>query len=132
AQVQKRMIRWLYAVPAAAGTVRDARSRYYLALRFALPRSCALFLSANPSTLVMLGRTLDQEKERLIRDVHDGTLSADLDLPPGVREAVTPRLKPRPERARELTAIAQRVGRLFPKDVWPPETTLVGTWTGGS
>lgn len=132
AQVQKRMIRWLYAVPAISGKVKDARSRYYLALRCALPRSCSMFLAANPSTLVVLGRTLDQEKERLIKDVHDGTLDSHLDLPPEVRAVVSARLKPRPERARELQAIADRAGRLFPRDVWPPETILVGTWTGGS
>jgi hypothetical protein len=132
AQVQKRIIRWLYAVPAVTGKVKDARSRYYVALRLALPRSCALFLAANPSTLVMLGRVLDQEKEKLLRDVYDGTLTADLDLPPEVRAYVVPRLKKHPERARELDAIAEKAGQLYPKDVWPPETTLVGTWTGGS
>ncbi len=132
AVVQKRMIRWLYAVPAVSGKVKDARSRYYLALRCALPRSCALFLSANPSTLVMLGRTLDSEKERLIKDIHDGTLNAELDIPDFVRTAVAGRMKARPERARELSAIADKAGRLFPQDVWPPETILIGTWTGGS
>jgi len=132
ALVQKRMIRWLYAVPAISGKVKDARSRYYLALRCALPRSCAMFLSANPSTLVMLGRTLDVEKERLIKDIHDGTLNADLEIPDFVRSAVAGRMKARPERARELGAIAEKAGRLFPQDVWPPETILIGTWTGGS
>jgi hypothetical protein len=132
AQVQKRMIRWLYVVPGISGKVKDARSRYYLALRLALPRSCAMFLAANPSTLVALGRVLDQEKEGLLRDVHDGTLATDLDLPEEVRAYVAPRLKARPERARELSAVAEKEGRLYPRDVWPPTTTLIGTWTGGS
>ncbi|HVK17386.1 MAG TPA: GH3 auxin-responsive promoter family protein [Fimbriiglobus sp.] len=132
AEVQKRIIRWLYAIPAVTGKIKDARSRYYAALRLALPRSCAMFLAANPSTLVMLGRVLDQEKERLIRDIHDGTLAADLDVPPAVRAYVTPRLKARPDRARELDALAGTRDHLYPKDVWPPETTLIGTWTGGS
>ena len=132
AVVQKRMIRWLYAVPAASGKVKDSRSRYYLALRCALPRSCAMFLSANPSTLVMLGRTLDAEKERLFKDIHDGTLNAELDIPPAVRAAVAKRMKARPERARELGRIAEQAGRLYPVDIWPAETILVGTWTGGS
>lgn len=132
AQVQKWFIQWLYAVPAISGKVKDARSRYYLALRLALPRSCSMFLSANPSTLLMLGRILDQEKESLIRDVRDGTLSADLDLPAAVREYVAPKLKARPERAAELDGIASAAGRLYPRDVWPPTNTLIGCWTGGS
>lgn len=132
AQVSPPYIRWLYSVPACSGKVKDARSRYYLALRLSLPRSCALFLSANPSTLVALARTMDAEKDHFIRDLHDGTLNVDLDLPPEVRVLVTPRLKPNPQRARELSAIAERTGRLLPIDVYPPETILIGTWTGGS
>jgi hypothetical protein len=132
AQVQKRFIKWLYAVPAVTGKIKDARSRYYVALRLAVPRTCSMFLSANPSTLVMLGRVLDQEKESLLRDIHDGTLSRDLDLPPGVREYVSARLKAKPERARELSAVAAREGRLYPRDVWSPQSMLIGTWTGGS
>lgn len=132
AQVSPPYIRWLYSVPACSGKVKDARSRYYLALRLSLPRSCAIFTSANPSTLVALARTMDAEKDRLLRDIHDGTLSNDLDLPPEVRAWITPRLKPKPKRARELSEIAERTGRLLPIDVYPPETILIGTWTGGS
>ncbi|OWK38151.1 putative auxin-responsive-like protein [Fimbriiglobus ruber] len=132
ARVQKRMIRWMYAVPAVSGKIKDPRSRYYLALRLSIGRPCSLFTAANPSTLVMLGRTLDQEKERLIRDLRDGTLAADLDLPADIRAAVAPRLKRDPARAARFGAIAEKTGHLFPKDVWPPETILLGTWTGGS
>jgi hypothetical protein len=132
ASVQKRFIRWLYAVPAVTGKISDSQSRYSAALRFALPRSCAMFLSANPSTLVALARTMDARKESLIRDIHDGTLAADLDLPPAVRAALTAKLRPNPGRARELERIAEAVGRLYPVDVWPADTTLVGVWTGGS
>ena len=132
AMVQKRMIRWLYAVPALAGTIKDSRSRYYLALRLSLPRPCAMFLAANPSTLVMLGRTLDLEKERLIRDIADGTLSSDIEVSAEIRQAIARKLKPNPEQAAELTATVNRLSRLYPQDVWHPDTTLIGTWTGGS
>jgi hypothetical protein len=132
ALVQKRYIRWLYAVPAATGKVKDPLARYYLALRLSIGRPCSMFLSANPSTLCLLGRTLDQQKDALLKDLHDGTLRADLDLPGFVREAVARRLKANPERARELSAVASKLGRLLPMDVWSPETILVGTWTGGS
>lgn len=132
ALVQKRMIRWMYAVPAISGKITDSRSRYYLALRLSIGRPCSLFTSANPSTLIMLGRTLDAEKESLLRDLHDGTLSSNLDLPDVVRTSVVPRLKANPARSRALAAIAKQTGHLYPKDVWPPETILIGTWTGGS
>lgn len=132
AQVQKRIIRWLYVVPPASGKIKDPLARYYLALRLAIARPCSMFLAANPSTLLMLGRTLNAEREHLLRDLHDGTLRGDLDLSPEIRALVARKLKAHPAKSRELAAVADKLGRLYPRDVWPPETILIGTWTGGS
>ena len=46
-----------------------------------------MIIAANPSTLVNLARAGDQEKEALIRDIHDGTLSDRFDIPADVRAA---------------------------------------------
>lgn len=132
AMVQKRLIKWMYAVPYITGKIKDAKARYYVALRFAIGRNVSQFMAANPSTLVQLARTLDAEKDHLLRDLHDGTLRADLDIPDDVRAYLTPRAKRYTDRARELSAIAEKAGRLFPMDVWPPETIIINTWTGGS
>lgn len=132
AQIQKRLIKWMYVNPAAAFKLKDAKSRFYIALRFALARNVSQFMAANPSTLVQLARTLDSEKEHLIRDFRDGTLRSDLDLPPDIRAALTPKMKQSAELASFLEAAANRTGHLYPKDVWPPETTIINTWTGGS
>lgn len=132
AQVQKRVMRWMYVVPPATGKVKESRSRTYVALRAALPKKLGMLLSANPSTLVNLARFMDREKELLIRDIFDGTLNKDLDIPADIRAVLTKKLKPKPERARELEAFANDAGRLLPKDAWPAERLLVGCWTGGS
>jgi hypothetical protein len=132
AMVQKRIIKWMYAVPYVTGKIKDARARYYVALRFSLGRNVSQFMAANPSTLVQLARTLDREKEYLLRDLRDGTLHPDLDIPPDIRAWLTTRVKKHPDRASELAAVAEKVGRLYPKDVWPPETIVINTWTGGS
>jgi GH3 auxin-responsive promoter len=129
AQIQRRLVRFLYAVPAASGKIADPAARYYVALRCSLGRDVSQFMAANPSTLVALARALDRDKEHLLRDLADGTLRADLDVPPEVRAL---KFQKDPARARELGAIADRAGHLWPKDVWPPETILIGTWTGGS
>lgn len=132
AMVQKRLIKWMYAVPYVTGKIKDARARYYVALRFSIGRNVSQFLAANPSTLVQLARTLDAEKDHLLRDLHDGTLRADLDISPEIRAYLVPRLKKDAARANELAATANKLGRLFPRDVWPPEATIINTWTGGS
>jgi hypothetical protein len=132
AMVQRRLIRRMYAVPYQTGKIKDATARYYVALRFALGRDVSQHVAANPSTLVQLARTLDAQKDHLLRDLQDGTLRADLDLPADIRAELTARLKPNPARARELTAAAEKLGRLYPMDVWPTDGTIINTWTGGS
>lgn len=132
AQVQKKLMRWMYVIPPATGKVKDAQARTYVALRFALPKKLGMLMSANPSTLVNLARFMDKEKESLIRDIADGTLNPKLDIPAEIRAALTMKLKPKRERAAELQAFADRAGHLLPKDAWPTDRLLIGCWTGGS
>ncbi|MFO0842864.1 MAG: GH3 auxin-responsive promoter family protein [Gemmataceae bacterium] len=131
ATMQKRIVRKMYAIPPGVSRVKDPHAKYYSVMRLALPRPVGLFVAANPSTMLSLARTEDQYKETLIRDIHDGTLDADLDLPPGVRAEVEARLKPAPERARELEEVVRRTGHLYPRDSWT-NPFLMGNWTGGS
>lgn len=131
ATMQKKLIRWLYCVPACVGKVKDVNAKYYLALRLSVPRSVGMMIAANPSTLINLAKTGDQEKESLIRDVRDGTLNPRFAIPGEVRAAVKRRLRPDPERARQLEEVVSRTGHLYPKDYWT-EPCLLGNWTGGS
>jgi len=131
ALMQKRIIRWLYCVPSCVGKIKDARAKYYTVLRLSLPREVGMMIAANPSTLINLARTGDQEKELLLRDLVDGTLSDRFDIPAEVRTALHGRLRKHPDRVRELEAIISRTGHLYPKDYWPREV-LLGNWTGGS
>jgi hypothetical protein len=129
---QKRIIRHLYCVPPCAGRIKDAAAKYYVALRLSLPRRVAMIIAANPSTLVNMARLGNQEKESLLRDLHDGSLSPRLDLPADVRADLRRRVARRhPQRARELNDIIRRTGTLYPKDYWP-SYCLLGNWTGGS
>lgn len=132
AQMQKRFIRWLYCVPANTGRIRDVAAKYYAVLRLSLLRRVGLIIAANPSTLVNLARAGDQEKETLIRDIHDGTLNARFDIPTDIRAALAAHLRSDPQRAGELEAIVRRTGTLYPGDYWSPQKVLIGTWTGGT
>ncbi len=131
ATMQKRIIRWLYCVPASVGKIKDPAAKYYVVMRLSLPRSVGMLVAANPSTMINLARAADAEKEALIRDIHDGTLSDHLNIPPEVRRQIVPRLKKHPERARELEEVVERTGTLYPRDAWPGPF-LLGNWTGGS
>ena len=132
ANMQKRIIRFIYCAPPCIAKVKDPLAKYYLVLRLSLHRQVAMIVAANPSTLIAMARAGDQEKESLLRDLHDGTLSARINIPQEVRAELQGSLsKRRPARARELEVIAQRTGTLYPRDYWP-RYCLLGNWTGGS
>jgi len=62
AQIQRRIIRWMYVNPSAAFKLKDPKARFYIALRFALGRNVSQFMAANPSTLVQTGPHARQRK----------------------------------------------------------------------
>lgn len=132
ASMQKKIVRWMYCVPGGVARIKDPQAKYYVVMRQSLPRSVGMLVAANPSTLINLARAGDAHKESLIRDIHDGTLARDLNLPVDVREGLTRKLRPNPDRARELEAVANRTGTLYPKDAWTANPFLLGNWTGGS
>jgi hypothetical protein len=132
AQVQKRIIRFLYSVPSVTGKIKDSATRYYVALRFSMPRRVGMLTSANPSTLIALARLMNEEKENLIRDIADGTLNAKFDLPAPIRERLTRKAKPDRAAAAKLEEAIRRDAALLPSAVWPPNSILLGCWTGGS
>jgi hypothetical protein len=132
ASMQKRIIRWLYCVPGCVGCIKDAAAKYYVAIRLSIARDVGMIVAANPSSLVNLARAGDQCKEQLIRDLHDGTLSTEVDIPQDIRAALAGKINKRyPKRARDLEEIVNRTGHLYPCDYWRNEC-IIGTWTGGS
>jgi hypothetical protein len=132
AEMQKRIIRWLYCVPGCISKIKDPAAKYYTVLRLSLPRPVGTVVAANPSTLVNLARAGDQHKESLIRDLYNGTMSERLDVPDEIRAALARQLsRKHVKRARELEQIVRRTGTLYPRDYWPQDCIL-GNWTGGS
>ncbi len=131
-RAQHRYIRFLYCLPAAASPIKDTAAKYYVALRLSLGRPVGIISAPNPSTLAALARLLNDEKENLLRDLRDGTLNPKLAIPDAIRAELAPYLKKSPRRARQLDQVAGRTGELWPRDAWPPDRMLLGTWTGGS
>ena len=132
AQGQKRIVRERFCVPACLQKVHDVTARYYGALRCSITWPVGMATSANPSTLVGLAKLGDTEKETLLRDLADGTLSSKFDFPTAVRQELAGTLKRRqPQRVRELEQIISKTGHLYPKDYWPT-LQVISNWTGGS
>lgn len=123
----------LFLLPTDLLKVKGAENKQYASLRIAIGTDrIGMIATANPLTLVNLARLANEEKERLIRDVRDGTLSQHVDVPQHLRTALQRTWKgPNPRRANELERIVSATGSLFPRDFWP-NLAVVSVWMGGS
>ncbi|NLU22772.1 MAG: GH3 auxin-responsive promoter family protein [Phycisphaerae bacterium] len=130
AATQKRLVRKYYVTPACIAHIDDPAAKYYTIMRLAVPSDVAFLITASPATQLKLARTADEHRESLIRDIHDGTLRPDLDVPAAVRQALRPRLKADPAAARRLEELVRRRGRLLPRDYW--NLGFLANWTGGT
>lgn len=131
AMTRPRLSNHIFPLPPQLSQIHDPSARHYASLRFGLASGrVGMIITANPSTLVEFGQRADREREALIRDIHDGTLSCEVPLE--LRQALARRiLKRRPERAHQLERIVAERGALLPKYVWP-KLEVLAVWTGGS
>lgn len=130
--MQSPLVRGMYTVPLEVSKIDEPEAKYYTALRLSIAnRHVGLVMTANPSTLVHLGKMVEREQETLIRDIAEGTLHVADRLPQSVRKSLVRRCRKDVKRARELEQLLNLHGRLTPEHVWP-ELALVAVWTGGS
>jgi hypothetical protein len=123
-------VRSIYTAPYAVFAIEDYEAKYYTLLRLAAGQDISLIATVNPSTIALMADRLAHHSESIIRDVRDGSLSADVAVPQALRAAL--RLRPDKERARRLErAAASRDGVLRPGLAWP-KLAAVGCWKGGS
>ena len=131
--MQRPVVRFLYTIPFIVSKIENPLAKYYMILRLALADdNVGMITTANPSTVLQLATLADAEKESLIRDIADGTLSERFAISPEVRQALDRRLsRRRPQRARQLAAIVSKSGVLRLGEVWPRLEQLA-VWMGGS
>jgi len=131
AMTRPQIANHIFSLPPQVSQIHDPAARHYTSLRFGLATNrVGMIITANPSTLVEFGLRANRDKESLIRDIYDGTLSCDLPLE--LRQALARRtLRGRPKRARELERIVEERGELLPKYAWP-KLEVLAVWTGGS
>jgi hypothetical protein len=118
-------------VPYEVFTIEDFDAKYYAIMRFAIAQPISLLITPNPSTILRLVKAAETHREQLVRDVHDGTLTEDAQIPLETRRAMRPHLKPNPARAKELERLAIGADTFTPEHYWP-QLALVGCWKGGS
>ena len=87
-----------YALPTEVARIADLTERYRTVLRISAPMDVSWVVSITPASLRMLGQTLDEWGDGLIRAIRDDGHTAE---------------------AARLDTIFQREGRLRATDLWP-------------
>jgi hypothetical protein len=123
-------VRSIYTAPYGVFAIEDYEAKYYTLLRLAAGQNISCIATVNPSTIVLLADRLARHGESIIRDVRDGTLSADLPVPQELRSSL--RLRPDPDRARHLEQAAARGGGVLRPGLAWPELAAIGCWKGGT
>ena len=121
-----------YTAPAAVMSIDDYAARNYTLMRLAMQyRDVTLWATANPSTILELLRTLNENTETMIDDIEQGTLSLNFTISDYIREQLDDYMSPQPERAQELRELLKQHGKLEPKHFWP-WLQLLSTWKCGN
>lgn len=130
AKTQKGIVRRFYVGTPETALIPDAHAKYYTLMRFAIVRDVAFAITANPATLIRMAQIANDESDRLLRDVHDGTLSHELVPDTILRRRLEAYLRPAPQRARELERLRSGNDSLRPRDYW--RIAFLACWTAGS
>jgi len=131
--MQKPIVQKLYSVPGILAKIKNPDVKQYASMRMAIAdKYVGMVTTANPSTLIHLAKMANDHQEQLIRDIHDGTLSQELDVEREHRQRLKSIFsRKKPKRARELRRIVEQTGELYPKMYWP-HMQFLGVWCGGS
>jgi hypothetical protein len=127
---QKRLVRKYYVCPRRVAYITPATARYYTIMRLSIPRDVSFLVTASPATILKLARTADQHRDRIVRDIHDGTLTVEMDAADEVRAELRSVLEPDPQTARRLERLIDQHGALLPKHYW--RLGFLANWTGGT
>lgn len=126
------LVRRSYVVPYEVFEMEDYDATYYAVMRLGIAADVTLLTTANPSSVQKLVETANAHADRLIRDLHDGTLCRELSVEPPIRRVIERRLARDPSLAKRLDdARRRRDGKLLPADFWL-NLALIACWKGGT
>ncbi len=121
-----------YVLPFEIFSIENYDLKYQLILRIALShKDITYFVTANPSTLLLLNKILNEDISVLANEIEQGDFREYETLPKSIQTFITKNLKPNPDRANELRQLILNKKEITFADVWPQLQTVV-TWTGGS
>src|SRR5918995_6573467 len=123
-------VKSMYTAPYPVFAIEGYEAKYYTLLRLAAGQDISCIATVNPSTIVLLADRLAHHAEAIIRDVRDGSLSADAAGSPELRATIPP--QPDPDRARRLERAASSARGVLLPGLALPKLAAIGCWKGGA
>jgi hypothetical protein len=129
---ERFLLRKILAVPEEVARVPELDTALYVTLRYLLQSESLRFISVwAPSFLTVLIEHLNNSADRLLADLHDGTLRPPATLPAAIASSLHLSLRADPARARQLERARQENGMLCTHEVWP-NLRVISCWTDAS
>jgi hypothetical protein len=126
-----RLADLMLSSPSAVTQIHDQAAARYLHLLFGLREERLWTIVAFfPATILFTLRDLQANAEKLLRDLADGTINRELDLPAEIHSSLRRRLRPARSRAAALEALLKE-DHFTVADIWPELGALL-TVTGGA
>lgn len=126
-------LQMLFTSPDEATFPKPDTNTRYLHARFGLMDKSATNVGASFFSFYHeLLRYIEKNWKMLVNDIETGTIDESIKMSAQVRESLMEKLKPMPERAKELRAIfEQGFDEPFVPKVWPQMKYIMGVGTGG-
>lgn len=126
-------LKLLYTSPDEAAYPEPDTNTRYLHARFGLmDKNITSGGASFFSFLLELLRYIEKNWEFIVNDIETGTIDPSIKMSNAVRESVLAKIKPEPERAKELREIfEQGFDEPFVPKVWPNMCYIMGVGTGG-
>lgn len=124
-------VKKMYALPYDIFLIDDYDARYYCILRFSIEENITTIATLNPSTLILLCKKMEKWRDELIADIENGSINSAFNIPENMRQKLTYKLRPNPEKAAELKAILKDGKPFIPKFLWK-NLELIECWKGGT
>jgi hypothetical protein len=129
---ERFLLRKILAVPEEVAHIPELDAALYVTLRFLLQSPSLTFISVwAPSFLTILLEHLHNHAERLLADLHNGTLRPPGQLPAALAPALHHSLRADPFRARRLEHAWRESESLRTQDLWP-NLRVISCWTDAS
>ncbi len=128
--MQPQMVKQHYALPACVYRIKDHAAKYYAIARLAAEQDISLFVTPNPSMVLMICKKINEFREKIIKDVREGVINGSFFIEKEIKEQLLARLRPNKRRADELEQLARKHHGLYPRHIWK-NLAAVGCWKGG-